>query len=249
MKITHRGRGHRALGPWFMRRPGDVCAGRDSEWDRCSAFSHRRHCSRGFTGQPLREGAATFAADGAGFPTVSPGGGEGKVGLARVAPRSSPGGSAQRTARFLRKPAVLRPSPCRDLSPRATSSTWGRGWRGRAAYPAPDPARPAEVSIGRLTSHRACRIGFRSPAPMFGRARCEGSLTTLRGTVSLRLPGPVVVAALRTLPHVRPSHGSDARTVIAARAERSARVIDRRLGGGGAAARRPPPGGGYGMVD
>ena len=30
-----------------MRRPGDVCEGRDSEWDRCSAFSHRRHGPRG----------------------------------------------------------------------------------------------------------------------------------------------------------------------------------------------------------
>ena len=166
-----------------------------------------------------------------------------------MAPRSSPGGSAQRTARFLRESQLFFAHHPAVIFLRAQRRLLGGadGVGGRLTRP--DPARPAEVSIGRLTSDRACRIGFRSPAPMFGRARCEGSLTTLRGTVSLQLPGPVVVAALRTLPHVRPSQGSDARTVIAARAESSARVIDRRLGGGGAAANRPSPGIGYGMVD
>jgi hypothetical protein len=32
-----------APGPGRVRRRGEVCAARDSEWDRCGAFSHTRH--------------------------------------------------------------------------------------------------------------------------------------------------------------------------------------------------------------
>jgi hypothetical protein len=38
--------------PVLLRRRGEVCAGRDSESDRSSAFSHSGHVQRRFTGQP-----------------------------------------------------------------------------------------------------------------------------------------------------------------------------------------------------
>ena len=49
------GRADRTPGPDRVRRRGGVCAGRDSEWDRCRAFSHSPPVRCRFTGQPLAE--------------------------------------------------------------------------------------------------------------------------------------------------------------------------------------------------